>query len=60
MCVDRSLRGDQKKDRLLDELNFKNCMRFKRKTTSEVFVGIKVKRRKLIIHAEYFDANNIL
>ena len=60
MCVDRSLRGDQKKDRLLDELNFKNCMRFKRKTTSEIFVGIKVKRRKLIIHAEYFDANNIL
>ena len=33
-------------------------MRFKRKTTSKFF-SIKIKGRKFIIHAEYFDANNI-
>ena len=30
--VDSSLRGNPKKERLIDELNFKNCTRFKRKT----------------------------
>ena len=59
MCVDRSLHGDPKKYKLIDKLNFKNCIRFKRKTTSKFFVGIKVKGRKFIIHVLYFDANNI-
>ena len=30
MCVDRSLHGDPKKDKLIDELNFTNCMNIKR------------------------------
>ena len=34
-------------------------MHFKRKTTRKFFVGITVKGIKFIIHAEYFDANNI-
>ena len=60
MCIDRSLRGDLKKDKLIDELNFKNCMHFKIKTTNKFFVGITVKGGKFIIYAEYFDTNNIL
>ena len=59
MYVDRSLRRYPRKDNLIDELNFRNCMSFKRKTTSKLFVGIKDKGRKFIIHAEYFDANTI-
>ena len=59
MYVDRSLRGDQKKDKLIYELRFKIFMRLKRKTTSKLFVGITYKKRKFIIHPEYFDANNI-
>ena len=59
MYVERSLRRDPRKDKLIDELNFRNCMSFKRKTTSKLFVGIKDKGRKFIIHAEYFDANTI-
>ena len=59
MYVDCSLRGYPKKYKFIYELNFKNCMRFKRKTTSKFFVGIKVKGRKFIIHGEYFDATNI-
>ena len=38
MYVDSSSRGDPNMDKLIDELNFKNCMRLKRKT----------------IHPEYF------
>ena len=30
MCIDRSLRGDPKKDKLIDELNFTNCMHLKK------------------------------
>ena len=59
MYVDSSLHGDLKKDKLIDELNFKNCMCCKRNKTGKCFVGIKVKERKFIIHAEYFDSNNI-
>ena len=59
MYGDRSLCGDTQKDKLIDELNFKNCMRFKRNTTSKFFVVITVKGRKFNIHADYFDANNI-
>ena len=59
MYVDRSLSGDPKKYKFIDELNFKNCMRLKRKTTNKLFVGIPYKKIKCIIHLEYFYANNI-
>ena len=39
MYVDRSLFGDPKKDRLMDELNFENCMCFKiNKTIKFLFI----------------------
>ena len=59
MYVERSLRDDPKKEKLIDELNFKNFMCFKIKTTLKYFVGIKVKGRKFIIHSEYSDSKNI-
>ena len=57
MYVDLSLRGYPNKDKFIDELNFKKCMRLKRNTTIKFFVGISYK--KIIIHTEYFDANNV-
>ena len=57
MYVDRSSNGYPKKDKLIDEINFKNCMRLKRNKTNKLFVGITYK--KVIIHPEYFNANNI-
>ena len=59
MYVDCSSRGYPNKDNFIDELNFKNCMSLKRKTTKNFFVGITYKKRKFIIYPEYFDANNI-
>ena len=59
MYIDRSLSGDPKKYKLIDELSFKNCMRLNIETTRKFFVGITYKKRKFIIHPEYFDANNI-
>ena len=38
--VDRSLRGDTKKYKLIDELNFKNFVRLKIETTSKFFISI--------------------
>ena len=58
ICADRSLRGYPKKCKLIDELNFKNCLCLKIKTTSKLFVGI-THQKKFIIHPECFDANNI-
>ena len=52
MYVDHSLRGDPKKDKLIDELNFTNCMQLKRKQKSKFFVGITDKQRKFIIQDE--------
>ena len=52
MYVDRSSRGDPKMDEFIDELNFKNCVRLSRNTTSKLFVGITYKN--IIIHPEYF------
>ena len=60
MYADHSLRGDPKKEKLMNELNYKKCMRLKRKTTRKFFVVITVKGIKFIIRAEYFDANKIL
>ena len=55
---DCSLRGDPKKDTLIDELNFKNCIRLKRNTTRYFFFGITCKKREFITHPECFDAKN--
>ena len=57
--VDHSLCGDPKKDKFIDELNFKNWLRLKRKKTRKLFVGITYKKRKFMIHPEFFDASNI-
>ena len=38
MYVDRSLRGDAKKDKLIDELNLKKGMQLKRIQKSKFFV----------------------
>ena len=59
MYINRSSRGYPNKDNLIDELNFKNYMCLKIKTTIKLFIGITYKKIKLIIHPEYFDANNI-
>ena len=48
-----------KKDKLIDELNFKNFVRLNRKTTSKLFVGITYKKINFIIYPEYFNANHI-
>ena len=45
MYVDCSLRGDTMKDKLIDEVNFKNCLCLRRKKTSKFFVGIISKKR---------------
>ena len=58
MYVDHSLPGDPMKDKLIDELNFKNCLHFKRNKTIKLFVGITLKYI-YIIHTDYFDTNNI-
>ena len=59
MYVNCSSRGYPKKDKFIDEFNFKNWIRLKINTTSKLCIGITDKKRKSIIHAEYFDANNI-
>ena len=43
MYVDCSLRGDPMKEKLIDELNFKNCLHLRRKEASKFFVGITLK-----------------
>ena len=58
MYVDRSLRGDSKKDKLIDELNFTKCIQLKRIQKSKLFVGITDKQRKFIIHPEFMVANH--
>ena len=60
MYVDRSLRGDPKKDKLIDELNFTNCMHLKIIQKSKFFVGITIKERKFIIHPEFTVTNHII
>ena len=44
MCVDRSLCGDPKKDKLIDELNFKNCVRLKRNTKASSLLVLNTKK----------------
>ena len=55
MYVDRSLRA--KKDKLIDEFNFKKCMQLKILMKSKFFVGITNKHRKYIIHPDFMFAN---
>ena len=57
MYVDRSLRGDAKKEKLIDELNFKKCMQLKIILKSKIFVGSTNKQIKYIIHPEFMVAN---
>ena len=60
MCVDRSLRGDPKKDKLIDALNFTKCMQLKRIKKNQFFVGITVKQSMFIINPEFILANHII
>ena len=60
MYVDRSLCGDPKKDKLIDELKFTNCMHLKIIQKSKFFVGITGKQRKFIMHPEFMVANHII
>ena len=60
MYVDRSLRGDPKKDKLIDKLNFTNCMHLKIIQKSKFFVVITVKQTKFIIHPEFMFVNHII
>ena len=48
--VDRSVRGYLKKDKLIDEFNFKNCkcMRFKMNTTSKFLLVLYSKEESLL------------
>ena len=55
MYIDRSLRA--KKEKLIDELNFKKCMQLKRSLKIKFFVGITNKQRKYIIHPDFMVAN---
>ena len=59
MYVERSLRGDPKKDKLIDELNFTNCMHLRKIQKIKFFVDITVKQIKFIVHPEFMVANNI-
>ena len=57
MYVDHSLRGDPRKYKLIDELNFKRCMHLRRLLKSKFFVGITNKQIKYIIHPDFMIAN---
>ena len=57
MYVDHSLRGDAKKDKLIDELNFRKCMQLKRILKSKFFVDMTNKQRKFIIHPDFMVFN---
>ena len=60
MSVDRSLRGDPNQDKLIDDLNFTNCMHLNIIQKSKFFVGIAFKQRNFIIHPEFMVANHII
>ena len=51
------LRGDPRKDKFLDEYNFKKCMQLKRILKSKFLVGITNKQRTFIIYPEFMVAN---
>ena len=47
MFIDRPLRGDPNKDKLIDELNFTNCMHLRRIQKIKFFVVITFKQNKV-------------
>ena len=49
MYVYRSSRGDPKMYNFIDELKFKNGMRLKRNTTSNLFVGITYTKKECLL-----------
>ena len=55
MYIDRSLNA--KKDKLIDELNFKKYMQLKRSLKSKFFVGIANEQIKYIIHPDFMVVN---
>ena len=55
LYIDHSLRA--KKEKFIDELNFKKCMQLKRSLKSKFFIGITKKQRKYIIHPDFMVAN---
>ena len=55
LYIDRSLRA--KKDKLIDELNFKTFMQLKISLKSKFLVGITNKQTKYIIHPDLMVAN---
>ena len=57
MYVYRSLRVDAKKEKLIDELNFRKCRQLKILLKSKFFVGITNKQRKYIIHPDFMISN---
>ena len=44
--------GGPKKDRLIDELNFKNCMCLNINTTSKLFIDVTYKAEGFMIHTD--------
>ena len=56
MYIDLSLRA--KKDKLIDELNFKKCMQLKRSLKSKFFVGITKKKIHIYIFHPDFMVDN--
>ena len=50
MYIDRSLCGDPMKVNFIDELNYKKCLRLRRKKTSKLFVGITLKSVLFILN----------
>ena len=48
MYVECSLCGNTNKDKFVDELNFKNCMRFKRKTKRFFLLVLQSKEEILL------------
>ena len=54
--IDRSLCGDPKKEKLIDDLNFKNCMVLRERKQASSLLVLQAKK---FICAGYFDANNI-
>ena len=55
LYVDRSLRA--KKDKLINEINFKKCMQLSWLLKIKFLVGITSKQRKYIIHPDFMAAN---
>ena len=58
MHIDRSLRGDTKKEKVIDELNFIKIIQLKRIQKRKFFADITDKQREFIIYPEFMVANH--